>query len=118
MSEPINDNIDNIDNIQKTDINLNTENTNVNDVNDLHEISIKEISIKEINSWEELDAKIPLLRGIYNYGFEKPSPIQRKAILPIFSVSSISFPLTDVIRCAVFTQISVSIIFHLLYLWL
>jgi superfamily II DNA/RNA helicase len=39
---------------------------------------------KEINSWEELDANQNLLRGIYGYGFEKPSPIQKKAIRPIF----------------------------------
>lgn len=38
----------------------------------------------EISSWEELDAKIKLLRGIYAYGFEKPSPIQKKAIKPLF----------------------------------
>jgi superfamily II DNA/RNA helicase len=34
-------------------------------------------------TWDELDIKPDLLRGIYNYGFEKPSPIQRKAIRPI-----------------------------------
>ena len=28
--------------------------------------------------------KKDVLRGIYSYGFEKPSPIQRKAIKPIF----------------------------------
>ena len=39
----------------------------------------------EINEWEELNVKLPLLRGIYANGFEKPSPIQRKAILPFFS---------------------------------
>lgn len=39
---------------------------------------------KEITSWEELDAKLPLLRGIYSYGFENPSPIQKKAIIPMF----------------------------------
>jgi len=39
---------------------------------------------KELTSWEDLDAKVPLLRGIYAYGFETPSPIQKKAILPIF----------------------------------
>jgi len=27
--------------------------------------------------------KKDLLRGIYGYGFEKPSPIQAKAILPV-----------------------------------
>ena len=41
--------------------------------------------IKEINSWEDLNVKMPLLRGIYASGFEHPSPIQRKAILPIFA---------------------------------
>ena len=38
----------------------------------------------EITTWEELDAKRNLLRGIYTYGFEKPSPIQKKAIRPLF----------------------------------
>jgi len=45
--------------------------------------SLKEI--KEINNWEDLNVKMPLLRGIYACGFENPSPIQRKAILPIFA---------------------------------
>ena len=39
----------------------------------------------EITEWEDLNAKIPLWRGIYANGFEKPSPIQKKAILPLFS---------------------------------
>ena len=40
-----------------------------------------------IQSWEdqELDLDIKLLRGIYAFGFEKPSPIQKKAIYPIIS---------------------------------
>jgi len=42
-----------------------------------------EESFSEINSWDELDLKTELLRGIYAYGFENPSPIQKKAILPI-----------------------------------
>lgn len=41
--------------------------------------------LQELTSWEDLDAKVPLLRGIYAYGFETPSPIQKKAILPIFN---------------------------------
>ena len=41
-------------------------------------------TVKTIETWEELDATPNLLRGIYGYGFEKPSPIQRKAICPIF----------------------------------
>jgi len=40
---------------------------------------------KEISSWEELDIKNNLLRGIYANGFENPSPIQRRAILPMLS---------------------------------
>ena len=35
------------------------------------------------NSWDNLEISNDLLRGIYAYGFEKPSPIQCKAILPI-----------------------------------
>lgn len=34
-------------------------------------------------SWDELDVPTKLLRGIYAYGFENPSPIQKKAIKPI-----------------------------------
>ena len=37
----------------------------------------------EISSWEELDLPVNILRGIYSYGFEKPSVIQQKAIKPI-----------------------------------
>ena len=36
-----------------------------------------------INNWDELEIKTELLRGIYANGFENPSPIQRKAIVPI-----------------------------------
>jgi superfamily II DNA/RNA helicase len=42
-------------------------------------------SFCDINSWEDLDIPRDLLRGIYAYGFERPSPIQRKAIVPIMS---------------------------------
>ena len=38
-----------------------------------------------INSWDELDLKSDLLRGIFGYGFEHPSPIQKQAILPIIN---------------------------------
>jgi len=37
----------------------------------------------EIRSWDDLNLKHELLRGIYAYGFEIPSEIQKKAILPI-----------------------------------
>ena len=37
----------------------------------------------EIKCWDDLNIDADLLRGIYAYGFEKPSPIQCKAITPI-----------------------------------
>jgi superfamily II DNA/RNA helicase len=37
----------------------------------------------EIENWDELEIDTNLLRGIYAHGFEKPSPIQKKAIKPI-----------------------------------
>jgi translation initiation factor 4A len=42
--------------------------------------------IEEFNfeKWNELDIPLNLLRGIYAYGFENVSPIQKKAIIPIY----------------------------------
>ena len=37
----------------------------------------------EFNTWDDLDIDTDILRGIYAYGFEMPSPIQKKAIRPI-----------------------------------
>jgi len=37
----------------------------------------------EIQSWDDLDLEPNLLRGVFAYGFEKPSPIQQKAIKPL-----------------------------------
>ncbi|KZV48823.1 putative methyltransferase-like protein 15-like [Dorcoceras hygrometricum] len=36
-------------------------------------------------SFDEMGIKDDLLRGIYNYGFEKPSAIQQRAVLPIIT---------------------------------
>jgi len=38
---------------------------------------------KTIESWDELNIPEELLRGIYSYGFEKPSEIQKKSIAPM-----------------------------------
>lgn len=35
-----------------------------------------------VDSFDAMDLKEPLLRGIYAYGFEKPSAIQQRAIMP------------------------------------
>lgn len=37
----------------------------------------------EINSWDELNLNSKILRGIFAYGYENPSPIQKKAIKPL-----------------------------------
>jgi len=37
----------------------------------------------EINSWDDLNLDPKILRGIFAYGFENPSPIQKKAIKPL-----------------------------------
>ena len=36
--------------------------------------------IVEFDNWEDLNIEPNLLRGIFSYGYEKPSPIQKKAI--------------------------------------
>lgn len=41
--------------------------------------------ITAIQNWDDFQIKTELLRGIYSYGFENPSEIQKKAILPIIS---------------------------------
>lgn len=35
--------------------------------------------------WDDVKIKKKLLRGIYGYGFEHPSPIQKKAIIPMIN---------------------------------
>ena len=37
----------------------------------------------EFDTWDDLEINANLLRGIYNYGYDTPSPIQKKGILPI-----------------------------------
>lgn len=61
-------------------LNANTTN-NSGATNDTNSSSNETIEL--ITSWDELDICPELLRGIYGYGFEKPSPIQSKAIKPI-----------------------------------
>ena len=46
-------------------------------------IIYKMSEITEYTSWEQFELPDDILRGIYSYGFEKPSPIQQKAIYPI-----------------------------------
>ena len=58
--------------------------------NNQNDSAPKEPDVEMVSNWDEtvetfdeLNLKSELLRGIYGYGFEKPSAIQQKAILPI-----------------------------------
>jgi translation initiation factor 4A len=42
-----------------------------------------ETPITTFTTWDEMDIDEDMLRGIYAYGFERPSPIQGKAFVPI-----------------------------------
>ena len=44
---------------------------------------------ESVETFDELNLKPDLLRGIYGYGFEKPSIIQQKAILPIITANDV-----------------------------
>lgn len=53
---------------------------------DVSDGQVTSTSTKEFKIWEDVSEISPdLLRGIYAFGFETPSPIQQKAILPIIS---------------------------------
>jgi translation initiation factor 4A len=47
------------------------------------DLAIESYFVPEIKTWDELELEPNLLRGIFGYGFEKPSPIQSKAIKPV-----------------------------------
>ncbi len=61
--------------------------TNINKENIHFELDNNTPITKEINDWEDLDIKPELLRGIFAYGFEKPSNIQKKAIPPMLALN-------------------------------
>ena len=44
---------------------------------------LEDNTIELINQWDDLDIDPNILRSIYAYGFEKPSPIQRRGIKPL-----------------------------------
>ena len=46
-------------------------------------IHTEDDTIVLINQWDDLDIDQNILRSIYAYGFEKPSPIQRRGIKPL-----------------------------------
>lgn len=54
-----------------------------NDENNNGGLELESHMVPEIKTWDELELDPNLLRGIYGYGFENPSPIQSKAIKPV-----------------------------------
>jgi translation initiation factor 4A len=50
---------------------------------ELDQEETKQFHEYDIENWDDLNIDTNLLRGIYAYGFEKPSPIQKRAIKPI-----------------------------------
>jgi translation initiation factor 4A len=62
----------------------NNENEEINTNTQVEEVVDMESNWDEtVETFDELGLKKNLLRGIYGYGFEKPSHIQQKAIMPI-----------------------------------
>ena len=53
----------------------------MNEVNSIENLNIE----NSIEKWDELEISENLLRGIYAYGFENPSEIQKKSIIPIIA---------------------------------
>jgi superfamily II DNA/RNA helicase len=61
---------------------MTTENNST--VSDISEESMFDSTDHEvIYEWDELQIEPSILRGIFAYGFEKPSPIQQRAIKPV-----------------------------------
>jgi len=61
---------------------MSTENNSTVNIASSEEI-IFDSSETQIHSWDEINLDPNILRGIFAYGFEKPSPIQQRAIKPI-----------------------------------
>ncbi len=51
----------------------------------INEEDIETNTTQTIENWDDLEIDPSILRGIYAYGFEKPSPIQCKAVAPMLS---------------------------------
>lgn len=65
---------------QFNQLNINSTENNINKTDTTQEL---ETDYGEIENFDQLNLKENLLRGIYSYGFEKPSAIQKKGILPM-----------------------------------
>ena len=68
--------------VSSESMNDNPRVSEISEINEINEVNYDN-TLYEINSWDEIQMSQNILRGIFSYGFEKPSPIQKKAILPI-----------------------------------
>ena len=48
------------------------------------------------DSFDSMDLKAELLRGVYAYGFERPSAIQQRAIMPVIKGLSSCYPFSTI----------------------
>ena len=63
---------------------------NNNNDSENNENNNNENKLKSFEKWDQLEnIKDELLRGIYAVGFETPSPIQQKAIIPMFEKNDV-----------------------------
>lgn len=61
-----------------------SENNTILDQN-MQENAPEEEQLPSFETWDELPISADLMRGIYTYGFETPSPIQKKSIISILN---------------------------------
>jgi len=79
-------------NINRNEINTNPVSDNVDETaSNVTNVEDNSYIPKEFDKWEDLEGVISeeLMRGIYAYGFDSPSLIQRKALLTIFDKKDI-----------------------------
>ncbi|KAI8644605.1 ATP-dependent RNA helicase eIF4A [Parasitella parasitica] len=50
---------------------------------DIQDIEIEANDVEVVDNFDNMNLKPELLRGIYAYGFERPSAIQQRAIMPV-----------------------------------
>ena len=80
---------------------------------DKEEMVIESNWDKSVDKFDDLGLKEDLLRGIYGYGFVKPSPIQQKGILPVLEgKDTIAQAQSGTGKTATFTIASLQILDH------
>ena len=55
----------------------------------MNTIDCKFVCLQVCENFDDMNLKEELLRGIYAYGFEKPSAIQQRAIVPVIKVNRV-----------------------------